>query len=128
MSNPTSLPLDPGGQASARESTLIRPGVIAGALTAILLLNVLASLFWIDQNIVLIGNDASGYLSTTLEYARHFTTLSPATLFQAFTAPEYRTPGLFLAAQPFFWLFGAFRLACRLSRLFCLMLPDRVER
>ena len=76
------------------------------ALALIILFNVLGSLYWLRQNTVLLGNDASGYLSDTLDYARFFTPISPESLFQAFTLPVYRTPGLYIAVQPFYWLFG----------------------
>ena len=75
-------------------------------LLLIVLGNVAGSLYWINQNIVLLGNDASGYASDTLAYTRFFTPITPVSLFEAFTWPAYRTPGLFVAAQPFYWLFG----------------------
>ena len=106
MNNPTGMLINPSKQASETRTTIPHPGLVAIALAAIVFFNVLASLYWVAQNTVLIGNDASGYLGTTLEYAQRFTDLSPATLFQAFTYPEYRTPGLFMAVQPFYWLFG----------------------
>jgi len=85
---------------------MVRQPLLTVALLAIMLGNVLGSLFWINRNVVLVGNDASAYLATTLEYAEFFTPISLRTLFTAFTYPEYRTPALFIAAQPFYWLFG----------------------
>ena len=76
------------------------------ALLSIILVNVLGSLYWVQRNVLLYGNDASGYLGTTLDYTRFFDDLSPTTLFTAFTYPQYRTPALFIATQPFYWLFG----------------------
>lgn len=76
-------------------------------LALIILINVAGGLYWLNRNIVLVGNDASGYLDTTLEYARFFTHISPQTLFEAFTYPEYRTSGLFVAVLPFYALFGS---------------------
>ncbi|MEJ5246873.1 MAG: glycosyltransferase family 39 protein [Caldilinea sp.] len=72
----------------------------------IVVLNIIGNLFWIQQNIVLVGRDASNYLKNTLSYREILTDLSPLSLFHAFTYPQYRTPGLYIAAQPFLHLFG----------------------
>ena len=85
---------------------LTQEPMLSISLAAIILLNVVGTLYWVNRNIVLVGNDASGYLGTTVEYARLLTHLSPTTLFEAFTASEYRASGLFVAALPFYALFG----------------------
>lgn len=77
-----------------------------GGLGLILAFNVWGSLHWIGQNVVLVGHDASEYLWTSIEYTRFLTPISPQSLFQAFTFPAYRTPAIYIAAQPFYWLFG----------------------
>lgn len=75
-------------------------------LLGIVLVNLLGSIYWVQRNLVLVGHDSSSYLATSMEYARFFTDLTPQTLFKAFTYTDYRTPALFIAAQPFYWLFG----------------------
>lgn len=76
------------------------------ALAAIILVNVLASLYWIDRNEVLVGHDSSSYLYSALEYYELLEDVTIPTLFRAFTESEYRSPGLFLAVQPFLSAFG----------------------
>lgn len=76
------------------------------ALIAIISANIFASVYWINQNVVLIGNDATQYLQTTFEYAKFLSSISPQTIFQAFVYPPYRTPALYIAAQPFVRIFG----------------------
>ncbi len=68
--------------------------------------NVLGSLYWVRENTVLVGHDASAYLTTSLEYTRFLSELSPQALFTAFTYPPYRTPAIFIAVQPFLRLLG----------------------
>ncbi len=80
--------------------------VAAILLSLVAIFNVIANLHWIQQNVVLIGRDASHYLTNTLLYREILTDLSPQALFRAFTYPPYRTPGLYIAAQPFLHLFG----------------------
>lgn len=75
-------------------------------LLAIILGNVAASWYWIQRNIVLIGNDASQYLQTTLDYAAFLSEITPQTIFQAFVYPPYRAPAIYIAAQPFMHLWG----------------------
>ncbi len=76
-------------------------------LTGIVAFHLLGTLYWIQHNVVLIGHDATGYLETSLEYFRFLTELTPQTIYRAFTFPPYRTPGLYLAVQPFLHGFGA---------------------
>lgn len=64
------------------------------------------SLHWVRANVVLMGRDAAGYLGTTLEQYAALQHLNLQTLFQAFTGDGYRTPALYLAAQPFLRWFG----------------------
>ena len=81
--------------------------LVGAALAAILAFNLLGGLYWIQQNIVFIGHDASKYMKATLEYAQFLAKDGPAqALFKAFTYDSYRPPALFIAVQPFFWLFG----------------------
>lgn len=86
------------------EQPAVRIGLI---LLAVMVVSALGSLYWVQRNVVIIGHDAASYLENTLKYTRFFTNLSIPTLFQGFTFPDYRTPALYLATQPFFWLFGA---------------------
>jgi 4-amino-4-deoxy-L-arabinose transferase-like glycosyltransferase len=104
--------LSPITAAGAQEASLVRrtavqPWAVLLALAAIVGLNVAGSLWWVQRNAVLLGHDATAYLGTTLEYAAFLTRLTPQTVFAAFTYPPYRTPGLFIAAQPFLRVFGA---------------------
>jgi len=64
------------------------------------------SYHWVQQNIVMVGHDASGYLGTTLEYTEFLDEFSPQALFKAFTHHRYRPPALFMAVQPFYQAFG----------------------
>ena len=75
-------------------------------LIALMALNVLGSLYWIRTNIVMVGHDATSYLETSIKYTRFFTGLSLANWFQAITFPDYRTPAIYIATQPFLHLFG----------------------
>lgn len=87
-------------------SAQINPIAAVLLLFTIVTINVFGNLYWIRQNVVLIGRDASNYLTTTLNYREILTGLTPQSLFQAFTFPDYRTPALYIAAQPFLHLFG----------------------
>ena len=82
------------------------PWAIGGGLVLVILVNVSSHLYWIAQNVVLIGRDASGHLERTAQIATLLTNLTPQTLFQAFTYHDYRPPALYLAAQPFYALLG----------------------
>lgn len=75
-------------------------------LAIIVLLNLGGSIHWVLRNTVLVGHDSTSYLATSMEYARFFTDFSLPTLFKAFTYTDYRTPALFIAVQPFYWLGG----------------------
>jgi len=75
-------------------------------LAAIVLVNVLGALYWIDRNVVLVGHDSTKYLETTFTIAQFLSPLSPLTFFKALTFDHYRTPALYLAAQPFLLWFG----------------------
>lgn len=94
------------GRLGTGSFAITRQPLLGLTLALIILLNVGGALYWLNRNVVLVGNDASGYLDTTFEYARFFTHLSPETLFKAFTYPDYRTSGLFVAVLPFYALFG----------------------
>lgn len=75
-------------------------------LLSIITINVLGSLYWLRENVVLVGHDASAYLTTSLEYTEILAKLTPQSLFTALTYPPYRTPAIFILAQPFLRLFG----------------------
>ncbi len=82
------------------------PWAMASGLLLVILANVSSHLYWIAQNVVLIGRDASGHLERTAQIATLLTRLTPQTLFTAFTYHDYRPPALYLAAQPFYSLLG----------------------
>ena len=104
---PIAAPLGGERPAPATEgASRTQTGAAVLGLGLIMLANVAGSLYWISQNVVLIGHDASEYLWTSIEYTRFFTPLSPQSLFQGFTFPAYRTPAIYIAAQPFYWLLG----------------------
>lgn len=92
--------------ATVRSHVRLTTLLLLTGLALILAFNVLGSLYWVRQNVVLVGHDASEYLWTSIEYNKFLTDFSPQTLFRAFTFPAYRTPAIYLAVQPFFWLFG----------------------
>jgi hypothetical protein len=71
-----------------------------------MLVNLGSNLYWLDQNVVQIGRDASGHLERTAQIATLLETITPQTLFQALTFTDYRPPALYLAAQPFYGLLG----------------------
>jgi len=75
-------------------------------LGLLILVNSSGHLYWLSRNIVLIGRDASGHLERTAQIANLLTQITPQTLFQALTYTDYRPPALYLAAQPFYALFG----------------------
>jgi len=102
--HPPSVNISPGvNDTSHGKAPLL---IIVILLSAIVILNIAGNLYWIQQNVVLVGRDASNYLTTTMAYREILTDLSPQSLFRALTYPQYRTPGLYLAAQPFLHLFG----------------------
>lgn len=78
----------------------------AAVLAAIVAVHMAGSVWWVQRNVVLLGHDATAYLGTTLEYAGFLTRLTPQSIFEAFTYPPYRTPGIYIAAQPFMRVFG----------------------
>ena len=86
--------------------TSMRKNWIIIGLTFIIAINVAGSLYWLDQNIVLVGRDASGHLERTIKAANTFSEPFPRSLFQLFTLHDYRPPLLYMAAQPFYALFG----------------------
>ncbi|MCB9119888.1 MAG: glycosyltransferase family 39 protein [Caldilineaceae bacterium] len=79
----------------------------ATILLALIAVTAATNLYWLRENVVMVGHDATAYLVASLSYTEFFNRLSPAVIFQGLTYPEYRTPFLYLATQPFFWLFGA---------------------
>ncbi len=83
-----------------------RPWTIASGVLLLIGVTVSAHLYWIAQNVVLIGRDASGHLERTAQIATLLTNITPQTLFAALTYHDYRPPALYLAAQPFYGLLG----------------------
>jgi hypothetical protein len=75
-------------------------------LGLIVLASVLGNLYWLQQNVVQLGHDASAHLSRTLKMAQEMSQPSLAHFLRGLTITEFRPPGLYLAAQPFYWLFG----------------------
>ena len=82
------------------------PWWVALGLVLVMLVNLGGNLYWLDQNVVQIGRDASGHLERTAQIATLLETITPQTLFQALTFTDYRPPALYLAAQPFYGLLG----------------------
>jgi 4-amino-4-deoxy-L-arabinose transferase-like glycosyltransferase len=76
------------------------------SLVGIIALNVAGSLYWIQRNVVLVGRDPGGHLERTLRAAEILETPSARTLFELVTLHDYRPPLLYIAAQPFYALFG----------------------
>lgn len=82
------------------------PWWVVLGLVLVMLVNLGSNLYWLDQNVVQIGRDASGHLERTAQIATLLETITPQTLFQALTFTDYRPPALYLAAQPFYGLLG----------------------
>lgn len=77
------------------------------ALTLIIALHLAGSLWWISQNVTLVGRDAAGHLDRSVRAADALTTLSLRSLFSAVTlTDDYRPPLLYLLAAPSYRLFG----------------------
>lgn len=92
--------LDAAGDAAPRR------WLAALALAAIVGLNVAGSDYWTAQNVVLVGHDASGHLSRSIDFWESLSPLNVQTLFHALTFTDYRPPALYAAAQPFYALLG----------------------
>ena len=75
-------------------------------LGLILLASLLGNLYWLQQNVVQLGHDASAHLTRTLKMAAAMGPFSLASFLRGLTITDFRPPGLYLAAQPFYWLFG----------------------
>ena len=75
-------------------------------LGLIVLASLLGNLFWLQQNTVQLGHDASAHLARTLKMAEAMSPLSLGSFLRGLTITDFRPPGLYLAAQPFYWLFG----------------------
>ncbi len=76
------------------------------SLAGIIGFNLLGSLYWIQRNVVLVGRDPGGHLERTLRAAEILQQPSAQTLFDLVTLHDYRPPLLYIAAQPFYALFG----------------------
>ncbi|MEZ4714592.1 MAG: hypothetical protein R2851_00640 [Caldilineaceae bacterium] len=88
------------------------------ALAGIVLASVLGNLYWLRQNIVLVGRDSTGHLERTLKAAEVLTHVNPSSLFAALTIHDYRPPLLYVAAQPFYRLFGISLDSAQLTNVF----------
>lgn len=87
-------------------------------LAAVVALNVLGSLYWIRRNVVMVGRDPGGHLERTLRAADILHAPSVHTLFDLFTLHDYRPPLLYIAAQPFYALFGISMDSAQLTNVF----------
>ena len=86
--------------------------------------SVAGNLYWTGRNIVLVGRDASGHLERTLKASEILQSISPSTLFQALTLHDYRPPLLYIAAVPFYRVWGVGIDSAQLLNitLFCVVL------
>lgn len=94
--------------------------LIALALVAIILVNVLGSWHWVRTNVTLLGGDATSYLEKSVIFADLLATPSLRSLFQVLTYDDYRTPLLFIAVQPFYALFGITLDSAQIFNILCL--------
>ena len=107
---------------------------VFGALALLILLSAAGNLFWIDQNVVQVGHDASAHLSRTLKMAAAMTEPTLAAFLRGLTVTDFRPPGLYMAAQPFYQLFGRSIDSAQLANvaimalilLFTFLLADRL--
>jgi 4-amino-4-deoxy-L-arabinose transferase-like glycosyltransferase len=97
------------------------PRWVGLGLLLVILVNLSGNLYWIDQNVVQIGRDASGHLERTARIATLLEEISPQTLFQALTFTDYRPPALYLAAQPFYALLGRAMDSVQLTNVILMM-------
>ena len=75
-------------------------------LILLLVVNTLGSLYWVGENIVMVGHDATSYLETSIKYTQFLDGFSLPNWFAAITFPDYRTPAIYIATLPFLYLFG----------------------
>ena len=92
------------------------------ALAAIVLVAVLASLQWVQVNVVLVGRDSAGHLEQSVNTAKALGQMTPQGVFEAITLDDYRPPALYLLTQPFYWLFGRSMDAAQLTNIVMLAL------
>jgi 4-amino-4-deoxy-L-arabinose transferase-like glycosyltransferase len=76
------------------------------ALALLIAGSVAGNLYWVQQNVVQLGNDASGHLSRTLGLAAAWTEPSLPAFLRAINLTDFRPPLLYVGAQPFYWLWG----------------------
>ena len=67
---------------------------------------ILANLYWVNRNVVLVGRDSAGHLQQSILTADALAAHTPTGLFQAITLDDYRPPALYLLTQPFYAFFG----------------------
>jgi 4-amino-4-deoxy-L-arabinose transferase-like glycosyltransferase len=75
-------------------------------LILLTVVSAVGSLYWVRENIVLVGHDAASYLETSIKYTQFLNGFSLSNWFEAITFPDYRTPALYIATLPFMHLFG----------------------
>lgn len=77
------------------------------ALLLIIAIHLAGSLWWIEQNVTLVGRDAAGHLERSIRANDTLDTLSLRSFFTAVTlTDDYRPPLLYLLSVPFYRLFG----------------------
>ncbi len=91
-------------------------------LGLIVLASLLGNLYWLQQNVVQLGHDASAHLTRTLKMAAAMSPFSLANFLRGLTITDFRPPGLYLAAQPFYWLFGRSIDSAQLANIAILVL------
>ena len=69
---------------------------------------------------MLVGRDSAGHLEQSILVGRELLPFRAASLFSALTLDDYRPPGLYLATQPFYWLFGTSMDAAQLPNIMLL--------
>lgn len=92
------------------------------AVFAIFALTIGGSLYWINRNIVLIGRDAGGHLTATLQQAELLRHLSPQSFLMALSFDDYRPPAFYLFTQPLYALLGYSADVAQLQNVFWLAL------
>lgn len=75
-------------------------------LALIIALAVAGSLWWVAQNIVLVGRDSAGHLEQSVLVQQALAQGGAQGLFRAITLDDYRPPALYLLTQVSYALFG----------------------
>lgn len=99
--------LSPASPSAPKSLANLRAWLPTALLVTIVLGALLGDLAWMNQNVMLIGRDASGHLRDAMH---HRTLLTPLTLqgfFSSVVASDFRPPAFYLLAQPFLSFGGA---------------------